>query len=380
MNGLTLFLIAYCNCLLIIVSSETITKCSSACKDREVLKKIKLQMVKSEILDRLGLSSPPNGTSLSQSRIKQFMKRYKHHNQYVEQLQRDDPYNTMFSGIIIDNEEDDHFQMQIINILASQVPPDFPSQVPSLATNGKFLFFNLHSEQMRPNWHELSRADLYIHLPSAPTPNDLKASIHLYYVSLHNNTNELSLARSIKVNLKLNKGGWVDLKVFDVCMYWLKYPELNFGFVVEIYSNSGIKLNVSTEPEPYLKLDLMESSTNTRKKRTISKVCNEETDASSTNCCLWPLEVDFHKEYGWEFIIFPSKYEANYCAGDCNIGVTPEYTHTHLMMQNQKSQAGLSPCCTPKKISPVPLMYIDENENVILGKIPNMKVDRCGCA
>ncbi|CAB4057368.1 unnamed protein product [Lepeophtheirus salmonis] len=184
-------------------------------------------MVKSEILDRLGLSSPPNGTSLSQSRIKQFMKRYKHHNQYVEQLQRDDPYNTMFSGIIIDNEEDDHFQMQIINILASQVPPDFPSQVPSLATNGKFLFFNLHSEQMRPNWHELSRADLYIHLPSAPTPNDLKASI--------------------KVNLKLNKGGWVDLKVFD--------------------------LNVSTEPEPYLKLDLMESSTNTRKKRTISKVC-----------------------------------------------------------------------------------------------------------
>ncbi len=25
------------------------------------------------------------------------------------------------------------------------------------------------------------------------------------------------------------------------------------------------------------------------------------------------------------------------------------------------------------------MLYMDENKNVILGKLPNMRVDRCGC-
>jgi hypothetical protein len=113
-----------------------------------------------------------------------------------------------------------------------------------------------------------------------------------------------------------------------------------------------------------------------RRKRTLSKVCREETDAGETHCCLWPFTVDFEKEFGWKWIIYPAKYEANFCSGDCSLGVMmPSNPWAHLLQQ-----ANGSPCCAPQKMSGINMLYMDENRNVILGKLPNMKVDRCGCA
>jgi len=64
------------------------------------------------------------------------------------------------------------------------------------------------------------------------------------------------------------------------------------------------------------------------------KVCTEEEDAGETHCCLWPITIDFERELGWKWIIHPPKYEANYCAGDCSLGVMmPSNPYTHLLQQ-----------------------------------------------
>ncbi len=53
----------------------------------------------------------------------------------------------------------------------------------------------------------------------------------------------------------------------------------------------------------------------------------------------------------------------------------PSNPWAHLLQQ-----ANGSPCCAPQKMSGINMLYMDEHKNVILGKLPNMKVERCGCA
>ena len=41
-------------------------------------------------------------------------------------------------------------------------------------------------------------------------------------------------------------------------------------------------------------------------------------------------------------------------------------------MAGLHSTAG--PCCSPKKMAPINMLYLDQDYNVILGKLPSMKV------
>ena len=92
------------------------------------------------------------------------------------------------------------------------------------------------------------------------------------------------------------------------------------------------------------------------------------------------------RDFGWEWVIHPTKYTANYCNGDCGLGVMmPTSPHAHLIQQQQQTSTNnnvkvRSPCCTPTKMSGISMLYLDPNKNVILGKLPRMKVDKCGCA
>ena len=130
---------------------------------------------------------------------------------------------------------------------------------------------------------------------------------------------------------------------------------------------------------PFLQLKIRDSVWNTRKKRNLKNICNKNDDENEPgHCCLWEFEVDFIKEFGWNFVIFPSKYMANMCQGDCRLGKTaPDNPYTHILQQADKDMAL---CCTPKKMKNLEMLYVDENNNVLVGNLPNMKVERCGCA
>ncbi|CAN8179283.1 unnamed protein product [Coccothraustes coccothraustes] len=91
-----------------------------------------------------------------------------------------------------------------------------------------------------------------------------------------------------------------------------------------------------------------------------------------------PLTVDF-EAFGWDWIIAPKRYKANYCSGQCEYMFMQKYPHTHLVQQaNPRGSAG--PCCTPTKMSPINMLYFNDKQQIIYGKIPGMVVDRCGCS
>lgn len=121
---------------------------------------------------------------------------------------------------------------------------------------------------------------------------------------------------------------------------------------------------------PYIEIQTKEI----RRKRTKRQLDCAQT-GRETRCCRYPLRVDF-REFGWDWVIAPDVYDAYYCSGECPQGYLPRYSHSYV------SQLGssFSPCCSPKKLSSLSLLYYDNNKQVIHSIIPNMAVDKCSCA
>ena len=124
---------------------------------------------------------------------------------------------------------------------------------------------------------------------------------------------------------------------------------------------------------PYLILQIHDSQRNRHKRTT--QVCSQESDNEDNHCCMWPLIVDFARDYNWTFIIYPPLFRPNYCAGDCSLGnMMPEKPYDHIMQQS-----GISPCCSPQQMGTLELLYLNKDDQVIQGTLPKMMVERCGC-
>lgn len=111
-----------------------------------------------------------------------------------------------------------------------------------------------------------------------------------------------------------------------------------------------------------------------RSKRYANLICSE-TDRVET-CCRYPLTVDF-VEFGWDWVIAPTGYGANYCSGECRYRHVDSNPQAYLM-QHVPEDSG--PCCTPSKFYPLAMLYFDHAHNVLYTFMQKMIVDRCGCA
>lgn len=107
--------------------------------------------------------------------------------------------------------------------------------------------------------------------------------------------------------------------------------------------------------------------------------CDE--NSSERLCCRYPLTVNF-EEFGWDWIIAPKQYQANYCSGECPFVFLQRYPYTHLaqLTNTTGKYTGTGPCCAPRKMSAISMLYYDQDMNIIFGLLPGMVVDRCGCS
>lgn len=124
---------------------------------------------------------------------------------------------------------------------------------------------------------------------------------------------------------------------------------------------------------PYVEISIMEPKRRVRRNTAIN--CDEKS--THPVCCRHPMEIDFEK-IGFDFIIAPKRYNAFMCAGDCSYLLAQRYVHTHLIQMAQPNS--LPPCCTPRKMSGITMLYFDGQLNVVYAALPGMVVDRCGCS
>lgn len=104
----------------------------------------------------------------------------------------------------------------------------------------------------------------------------------------------------------------------------------------------------------------------------------------STVCKARRLYIDF-RDVGWQdWIIAPQGYLANYCHGECPFPLSESLNGTnHAILQtlvhSLDPDGTPQPCCVPVRLSPISMLYYDNNDNVVLRHYQDMVVDECGC-
>ncbi|CAB1346836.1 unnamed protein product [Coregonus sp. 'balchen'] len=96
------------------------------------------------------------------------------------------------------------------------------------------------------------------------------------------------------------------------------------------------------------------------------------------------LYIDF-KDVGWQdWIIAPQGYLANYCHGECPFPLSESLNCTnHAVLQtlvhSLDPRSMPQPCCVSIHLSPVSMLYYDNNNNIVLRHYQDMVLDECGC-
>ncbi|XP_062330778.1 growth/differentiation factor 10b [Osmerus eperlanus] len=97
------------------------------------------------------------------------------------------------------------------------------------------------------------------------------------------------------------------------------------------------------------------------------------------------LRVDF-ADIGWsEWVLAPKAFDAFYCAGTCGFPI-PKVVRpsNHATIQSIVRAVGIvpgvpEPCCVPDKMSPLSVLFLDPDKNMVLKVYPGMSVDTCAC-
>ncbi|XP_028925523.1 growth/differentiation factor 8 [Ornithorhynchus anatinus] len=357
-----------------------------ACAWRQGAEASRLEVIKVQILSKLRLDAAPN---VSREALGRLLPRAPALQDLVDQydVQRDDS-----SGGSLE-EADSHATTETILTM--------PSQQAGLLWQAegrpKCCFFRL-SPRIQPN--KVLKARLWVHLRPVLKPTTVFVQI-LRLVQPGKHSSRHPGIRSLKLHVQPTRtagagagtgtgggggagpgpgGIWHSIDVKTVLQNWLKQPESDLGIEIKALDESGHNLAVTfTGPgeeglNPFLEVRVID--TPRRSRRDFGLDCDEHS--AESRCCRYPLTVDF-EAFGWDWVIAPKRYKANYCSGDCDFVFLQKYPHTHLVHQtNPGGSAG--PCCTPTKMSPINMLYFNGKEQIIYGKIPAMVVDRCGCS
>ncbi|XP_012691946.1 growth/differentiation factor 8 [Clupea harengus] len=337
------------------------SECSS-CEFRQQSKLMRLHAIKSQILSKLRLKQAPN---ISRDVVKQLLPKAPPLQQLLDQYDVLGDDNR--DGVMED--DDDHATTETIMTMATE-----PDPIVQVDRKPKCCFFSF-SPKIQPI--RIVKAQLWVHLRPADEDTTVFLQISRLMPVTDGNRHRI---RSLKIDVKAGTKSWQSIDVKQVLTVWLKQPETNRGIEINAYDAKGTDLAVtSSEPgdeglQPFMEVKISESPKRSRRDSGLD--CDENSPES--RCCRFPLTVDF-EDFGWDWIIAPKRYKANYCLGECEYMHLQKYPHTHLVNKaNPRGTAG--PCCTPTKMSPINMLYFNRKEQIIYGKIPSMVVDRCGCS
>uniref|UniRef100_A0A8C6PJS2 Bone morphogenetic protein 8a n=1 Tax=Nothobranchius furzeri TaxID=105023 RepID=A0A8C6PJS2_NOTFU len=228
---------------------------------------------------------------------------------------------------------------------------------------------------------------------------------------------ELELVLLDMQSVPAGQEGWLAFDVTSASNHWLLHPRSNLGIRLYICLLSDRSLSAAWiglvgrrgpgSKQPFMVTFFRENQVPCRPPRAvkphprrkkhkydlpvpiINSKGSESTcvlqDAASKGepCKKHELYVSF-SDLGWkDWVLAPTGYSAYYCDGECiyPLGSCMNATN-HAMIQLvhlMKPEEVPTACCAPTKLSPISVLFYDDNNNVILKKHRNMVVKTCGC-
>ncbi|XP_060842318.1 LOW QUALITY PROTEIN: growth/differentiation factor 8-like [Rhopalosiphum padi] len=352
------------------------------CSDHDEFKSQQIEMIKASILKKLDMQQPPAFSGRLPPRIPTDL-RPKLNAQVQGYLSGTD----MHRDNMAINGDGCHVKTHHIITFAQ---PHLMMQKRRKLQNRNLLYFTI-SEQKGQN--PITKAILWLYKRRWDVVNDDSVAIIDVFRINPNNMHQLFVS-SIKRAMNTVELSWVPIQLQRrISSDWLKTTDgaKNLTLMVDVYYlNKNTTLfrtpfvTDATERQnmtviPYLEWQIREDQQFRARRSTFGKYwlnCNETS--AVTQCGRYPLIVDF-EELGWDWIIAPKKFEANYCMGECSSELSKYNNHTQLSQLTNKSVAHADPCCTPDKLYDKLVLYHDEDFNIIVKSLPNMVVNSCNC-
>lgn len=246
--------------------------------------------------------------------------------------------------------------------------------------------------EIKFHWNPLRAADLL----QGPRP----ISVSLYKViratlrgADPQANRRLLLAQSLHLQLEPTS---ITMDLTLLAENWRK-PGRNYGLILELlplraapeefvpfYPGNSLPLEPAV-PLPLIQASLVAVSLNPHQCRSRQRRSAIHLPVTPSNVCkARRLYIDF-KDVGWQdWIIAPQGYMANYCHGECPFPLSESLNGTnHAILQtlvhSLDPRGTPQPCCVPIRLSPISMLYYDNNDNVVLRHYQDMVVDECGC-
>ena len=183
--------------------------------------------------------------------------------------------------------------------------------------------------------------------------------------------------------------GWFSLDVLPAVERWKDGDGRKGSLVIQIQGNLP-NLPVSWEVEhPTLLLYTDDGRGSARRTKRSARPRRKNRRKHGgrhrdRNCKRHKLYVDF-QDVGWnDWIVAPPGYHAYFCHGECPFPMADHLNSTnHAIVQTLVNSVNPSAvpraCCVPTDLSPISMLYLDEQEKVVLKNYKDMVVEGCGC-
>ncbi|KAG5842293.1 hypothetical protein ANANG_G00176080 [Anguilla anguilla] len=282
--------------------------------------------------------------------------------------------------------------------------------------------------QQRPYWKEfrfdltplpqgeaVTAAEFRIYKTLSIGQRNRTLHISVYEILKENRHREPELVLLDMQSVPAGQEGWLAFDVTSASNRWLLHPRSNLGIRLYVETEEDRSLSAgwvglvgrrgprSKQPfmvtffrasqGPYRAPRALRHNNQRKKKpkydlphpnRLPGIFDNNHANSGRQACKKHELYVSFG-DLGWkDWVLAPEGYSAFYCDGEClyPLGSCMNATNhamiqlvVHLMKPDEVPKA----CCAPTKLSPISVLFYDDNNNVILKRQRNMVVKTCGC-
>ncbi|MEE6474397.1 hypothetical protein FKM82_010364 [Ascaphus truei] len=194
-----------------------------------------------------------------------------------------------------------------------------------------------------------------------------------------------------------NVSKWESFDVTPAITRWIAHRHPNHGFVVEVthldndknVSKRHVRISRSllqdnwSQIRPLLVTFGHDGKGHPLHKREKRQARLRQRKRLKSSCRRHPLYVDF-RDVGWnDWIVAPPGYHAFYCHGECPFPMADHLNSTnHAIVQTLVNSVNSNipkACCVSTELSAISMLYLDENEKVVLKNYQDMVVEGCGC-
>lgn len=279
------------------------------------------------------------------------------------------------------------------------------------------LYFNVTSI---PKHEQLKAAELTLNRQPITDGRRIRHKILVYDIvrpGVKGKSEPLFLLVDTKT-IRINDSSPISLDVMPAVHRWLRSPKDNYGILIDIVTGKENKpaeqkhirlkrspidtdttvdqkdhdnvkwaqeqplLMTYTDDGRYKQRTIREIMTN-RTRRAPGRRAHKRRDGREI-CQRRALYVDF-SNVGWsDWIVAPPGYDAYYCHGECQFPFADHLNSTnHAVVQTlvNSINSNLAPkaCCVPTQLNPISMLYLDDQNKVVLKNYQDMAVVGCGC-